>query len=288
MEILWPSVGISVLVCLVFYILAQHWRRVLRRHSWMLRQLGERLRALEEVSDPEFRKRLGESSPMPLEQVFTFSFRLSEQFWRGTLALTDKDWEFVRRFGSFVGSVKLERWRSHTVATITEALPASATAQWQKRSLDLYAGDGKEDGAISIWQLPLRLPTGTTERPPALELVLDRNAIKLCGDWEQGGKVDQANRAAASCEATIFRVPLDFAQLAEFRRREPAGGREERGPNSMANGPPTEAASWRAFYAFADERVGFEWQLGIRDLVRKADWDRWKILEPAEMRAARP
>jgi hypothetical protein len=244
MEILWPALGICAVVFLVFYVLAKHWHRVLRQHSWVIAKLAERVKSLEEVSDPQFRERLGESSPMPLERVFTFCFRLSEQFWRGTLALEDKDWEFVRRFGSFVGSVKLECWRSHTVATITEALPAGATAQWQTRSLDFYAADGKEDDAISLWELPLRLPHGSDERPPSLELLLRRNAIELCADPQGAEGLNQAGAAVG--EVTFFRVPLDSAQLAEFRSQEPRETPHEAHPRSSANGAAS-AASWRAF-----------------------------------------
>jgi hypothetical protein len=178
--------------------------------------------------------------------------------------------------------VKLECWRSHTVATITEALPAGATAQWQTRSLDFYAADGKEDDAISLWELPLRLPHGSDERPPSLELLLRRNAIELCADPQGAEGLNQAGAAVG--EVTFFRVPLDSAQLAEFRSREPRETPHEAHPRSSANGAAS-AASWRAFYASTDERVGFAWQLSVRDLTRKAEWDRWKILEPAEARA---
>jgi hypothetical protein len=286
MEILWPALGICAVVCLVLYVLAGHWQRVLRQQSWMIRKLAERVKSLEEVSDPQFRQRLGESSPMPLEQVFTFSFRLSEQFWRGTLALTDEDWEFIRRFGSFVGSLKLERWRSHTAATITELLPASATEPWQRRSLDYYPGDGKEDEAHSLWELPLCLPNRPAERPSFLELRLDGNAIELCVDLRGSERLNPTNGAPSDAGITVFRVPLDTAQLAEFRSQEPREASDDVNPNLSSNGNATGAASWRAFYAATDERAGFEWQLWVRDLTKKAEWDRWKILEPDEVRAS--
>jgi hypothetical protein len=282
MEILWSALGIGAVVCAVLYVLAGHWQRVLRQQSWMIRKLAERVKSLEEVSDPQFRQRLDESSPMPLTQVFTFSFRLSEQFWRGTLALTDEDWEFIRRFGSFVGSLKLERWRSHTVATITELLPASATEPWQRRSLDYYPGDGKEDEVLSLWELPLCLPNRPAERPSSVELRLHRNAIELCVDFQASERLSQTNGAPADAEIKVFRVPLDTAQLAEFRSRQPRDAPDQENPDSSSNGSALGAVSWRAFYSATDERVGFEWQLWVRDLTGKAEWDRWKILEPDE------
>ena len=140
MEILWPTLGICVLVCFVFFVLVQHWQRVLRHQTWTIRRLNERVRNLEEVDDPEFRRRLGESVPSPLEQVFTFSFRLSDQFWRETLHATQETSSFIQAFGSFLGSVKIERWRGHSVATITEVLPDRRSA---KRKIDHRMTSGK-------------------------------------------------------------------------------------------------------------------------------------------------
>jgi hypothetical protein len=71
------------------------------------------------MNDPELRRRLSDAAPVPLEQVLTLSFRLGDRFWRDTLRASDDDQKFVREYGSFVGAVKLERWRSHTVATIS-------------------------------------------------------------------------------------------------------------------------------------------------------------------------
>jgi hypothetical protein len=283
MDILWPALGICVIVCFVFYVLAQHWRRVLREQSWMVRRLATRVRELEELTDPQFRQRLNESSPMPLEQVITFSFRLSDRFWRGTLGLTDTEWEFVRTSGSFVGSVKLERWRSHTVATIVEALPSSHAAEWQKRSLDFYPGDGG-DKALVLWELRLGLPGGAGERPSSLELVLGRETIELLGRLRgPASREANGNGARGESEAKLFSVSLDTAQLAEFRRRDPVEEGDEKNSNPGRNGWRVAADSWRALYAATNEQAGFEWQLCVRDLTRKANWERWKILDPVEL-----
>jgi len=289
MDILWPALGICAIVCVVFYVLAAHWRRVLHQQSWMVRRLAERVRDLEEISDPQFRQRLDESSPMPLEQVLTFSFRLSERFWRGTLGLSDGDWEFVRTSGTFVGSVKLERWRSHTVATIVEALPSSHAAEWQKRSLDFYPGDGG-DKALVLWELRLGLPGGAGERPSSLELVLGREAIELRAHLHDPAACEANGSGSRGEDAvTFFSVSLDTAQLAAFRSHDPAeegdgdGSGSGKNGNSGRNGWSMAADSWRAFYAANNEGAGFEWQLCVRDLTRKADWERWKILDPVEL-----
>lgn len=281
MDILWGAMGICAIVCLLFYALATRWQRILRQQSWMMRKLAERVKTLEEVSDPQFRQRLSESAPMPLEQVFTFSFRLSEQFWRGTLGSSDKDWEFVRRFGSVVGAIKIEVWRSHSVVTITEALPTSSTAQWQERLLDLYPDDSRE--ALCLWELPLRLPNGSNEHPPSLGLLLRGKVIELRGHLQGDESGPGVNGGGPVGDVTFFRVPLDTAQLAEFRSHEPD---ENSGSSSNSESGQPASTAWRAFYSFSDDRAGFDWQLWVRDLTRKAEWDRWKILEPTAVRAA--
>ena len=60
MDILWPALAIAAIVAFVFYVLAQHWQRVLRQQAWTIRRLFERVRNLEEMADPEFRRRLSE------------------------------------------------------------------------------------------------------------------------------------------------------------------------------------------------------------------------------------
>src|ERR1700732_953595 len=161
MEILWPALGISVIVVFVFFVLARHWQRTLRHHSWTIRRLIERMHDLEEVGDPEFRRRLSQIAPSPLEQVFVFSLRLDDHFWRETLGASPEDMKFIRSFGTFLGSVKIERWRGHSVATIIEVLPESRLAGWQTRSLDLYTAAAEGARAVTLWEVPLVRPRGT-------------------------------------------------------------------------------------------------------------------------------
>jgi hypothetical protein len=280
-DIVWPAIGICLIVCVVFYALAMHWHRILQHQSWMVRKLADRVQVLEEMRDPQFRRRVGENAPPPLEQVFTFSFRLSEHFWRTTLALTDEDWNFIRSCGSFVGSVKLECWRSHTVATITEVLPESKTARWETRSLDFYPDAGKAADALTLWELRLSRPqNGSAVRPPSLALVLRQNALELCGRFPEAKSPEVGVEVGADEEARIFRVPLNVAELTEFRSQDPSDNSDGMNANSASNGFSAAASSWRAFYSHVDETMGFEWQLWSRDLAKKAEWEHWKILEP--------
>ncbi len=172
MDILWTAVGIAVIVVFVFYVLAQHWQRLLRQQNWTIRRLFERVQSLEEMADPEWRRRLSDAVPVPLEQVFTLSFRLDDRFWHDAVRATEDDLKFIREYGSFVGAVKLERWRSHTVATITEVLPDRKATGWQTRALDFYPDPANSGDALSLWELALSRPGLSAERPPSLELLL--------------------------------------------------------------------------------------------------------------------
>ena len=244
MDILWPAVGIGAIVFLLFFVLAAHWQRILRRQSWTVRALAQRVRDLEEISDPQFRQRLADSSPLPLEQVLTFSFFLSDRFWRETLGLSDDDWQFVLKHGRFVGSVKLERWRSHTVATVAEVLPTGQLALWQNRSLDFYPQEGGHD-ALTLWQLQLSPPNGSAARSSSLELILRKNAVELCAELWAPNTPDVKN-AGGKQEVTVFSVPLDLSELDGFRSLEPVSVNGD-GENAESNGEVPRAGTWRAF-----------------------------------------
>jgi hypothetical protein len=287
MEILWPALGIAAIVVFVFYILAEYWRRVLRQQSWIIRRLADRVQNLEDMVDPELRRRLGEAAPVPLEQVFTLSVRWSERFWRDTLHTSDEARQFIRDHGSLLGSVKLERWRSHTVATVTEILPERKTAGWQTRTLDLYPDARRGGEALTLWELALS-PTGlSAERPPSLELVLRANALELQGHLGALAESATGNGHAAvppRDPMVFFRLPLDPEQLAEFRSHDPlvaanAAGPDNGGGQSAASDIGPGGNSWQAFYSNHNEALGIEWQLRLRDLGKKAEWERWRILE---------
>lgn len=272
MDLLWPALGISVIVGFVFFVLAGHWGKVLRQQAMTINRLSNRLQMLEEVDDPHFRERLSESAPAPLEQVITFSPRFTDRFWRETLGLSDSDWEFVRGFGSFVGTVKLERWRSHTLATITELLPNRKTAAWQTRSLYYYPATAGQGEALVLWELPLARPR-LGERPPSIELTLRSDALQLV---ETGGHSGVANGNGA--DRILFSTPLRASLLAPFRSHDPTDAASGNG-HSNGNG----AVAWQSFYAGGDEAMGVEWQLRLVDLSRKIDWERWKILESSSV-----
>jgi hypothetical protein len=284
MDILWTATGIAVIVVFVFYVLAQHWQRLLRQQNWTIRRLFERVQGLEQMTDPEWRRRLGDAAPVPLEQVFTLSFRLDDRFWQEAVRSTADDLKFIREYGSFVGAIKLERWRSHTVATVTEVLPDRKATGWQTRSLDFYPDVGKKGDALSLWELALSRPGLSAERPPSLELLLRANSLELRGRLISIPANPSGNGHSATADGgdvLFFRVPLDTAALAEFRSHEPADS------SSNGNGAAGEAGvngnSWQGFYSHHDEELGIEWQLRLRDLTRKSEWERWKILESAAL-----
>jgi len=280
MGIIWAALGIGAIVAVILFALAQQWQRTLREHSWALRRLTDRIQDLEEMADPRFRQRLSDSSPVPLEQVFTLSFRLDERFWRNALRLTEDDRRFISEFGSFVGSVKLERWRSHTVATVTEVLPDRKATGWQTRSLDFYPGLSGDGHALTLWELDLARPGAASERPPSLELVLRQEDIELRGNL-CGASVQSNDDGSAPAEEDVvfFRVPLDTAELAKFRSPDPLDSPSDNGGPSGASEMAAGPDSWQAFYSDRNENLGIEWQLSLRDLSRKSAWERWKTLE---------
>lgn len=273
MDLLWTAMGICVVVGFVFVVLAKHWQRVLKQQSWAIRRLTERVRDLEEMADPEFLRRLNESAPSPLEEVFTFTFRLSDSFWRETVGLRETDLAFVRAMGSVPGSVKIERWRGHIVVRITEVLPESRLASWQTRTLDVYPEKASKSEPIVLWETPLALPDGLTAAS-SLRLALEDEALTLAQTGSNG-----AGSGHAEDHILFFRVPLDPARLVEFRSQDPLGSASNGNGQSSTAGLAAEASSWQAFYSYEDESLGVHWQLWIRDLRKKAEWDRWKILE---------
>ena len=286
MDILWTAVGIAVIVAFVFYVLAQYWQRLLRQQNWTIRRLFERVQSLEEMADPEWRRRLSDAVPVPLEQVFTLSFRLDDRFWHDAVRSTEDDLKFIREYGSFVGAVKLERWRSHTVATITEVLPDRKATGWQTRALDFYPDPARNGDALSLWELALSRPGLSAERPPSLELQLRANSLELRGHLISAAPDPSGNGHAAAADngdVLFFRVPLDTAGLAEFRSHDPADSAGNGNGNAAGGEAGVNGNSWQAFYSHHNEELGIEWQLRLRDLTRKSEWERWKILESVAM-----
>ncbi len=286
MDILWVALGICVVVVFVFYVLAQHWQRLLVRHAWTVRELTERLATLEEIANPELLRKLEESAAPPLEQVYTFRLCFSDRFWNETLRATPEEMAFVRSQGNLLGSVKIERWRSHSVVTITEILPQSKSAGWQTRSLEVFPGSVPGDGHfVTLWELSLGVANGG--RAPAksrsLELRLHDDSLTLC-TWQNRPPTGEATAdSRAEDEKMLTIVPLDATRLARFRTRDEAT--EAKGfelvpdPEKLARGED----SCVSFYGYRDERQGVEWQLCVRKLVRRDKGERFEILESGEI-----
>lgn len=288
MEVLWPALGITVVVAFVFIVLAQHWQHLLRQQSRAIRQLSQRVQNLEEMADPELRRRLSDAAPVPLEQVFTFSMRLGERFWRDTVRASEEDRKFVHEFGSFLASVKLERWRSHTVATVSEILPARKSAGLQTRTLDYYPNASGGGDALLLWELALARPSSAGLRPPSLELSLRGDALELrtpqisaAAEANGNGHSDSHHSAQA---AILLRLPLDPAELEEFRRNDAESASEADDAKNSGNGEKrtqllNSASYWHALYSGSDEALGIEWELRLRDLGKKSEWERWHVWE---------
>ncbi len=286
MDVLWPALGITVIVLFVFFVLAQHWTHLLRQQSRAIRQLSQRVQNLEDMADPELRRRLGDAAPVPLEQVFTFSMRLGERFWSDAVRASKDDRDYVHDYGSFLASVKLERWRSHTVATISEILPARKSAGLHTRTVDYYPNAGGNDAQL-LWELALARPAAGL-RPPALELLLRAEALELrasqipaAGEANDNGRAD---RESAAQSTVLLHLPLDPAQLEPFRADAPESSPEENyaGIGRRNGGKQqrlTSAGYWHAFYSGSDESLGIDWELRLRDLSKKAEWERWHIWE---------
>ena len=273
MDILWPALGITVIVVFVFFVLALHWQRLLRQQSGAIRQLSQRVQNLEDMADPELRRRLGDAAPVPLEQVFTFSMRLGEPFWSETAHATTEDRKYVHDYGSFLASVKLERWRSHTVATVSEILPARKSAELQTRTLNYYPSTSGADDALLLWELALARPAAAGLRPPSIELLLRGDALELRAAlvWESTETTGNGNSSAPHARQTglLLHLPLDAAQLEEFRGNDPERVSEEEHAQNGKNGARLQqlnsASYWHAFYSGVYEAHGIEWEIRLRD-----------------------
>lgn len=296
MEILWPALGITLIVAFVFFVLAQHWSQTLRQQARAIRRLSQRVQNLEDMADPELRRRLGDAAPVPLEQVFTFSLRLSERFWSQAVRVTEDDRKYIHDYGTFLASVKLERWRSHTVATVSEIVPARKSAGLQTRTLDYYPNAADRDDALMLWELALAVPEAAGLRPPSLELLLRGDALELRATQipssEQANGNGHSDPASLGPVAVLLELPLDPARLDEYRGDAfESGSEEDSGESQRASGIPNaqllnSASFWHAFYSGSDESLGIEWELRLRDLSKKVEWERWHIWESGSIPVA--
>ncbi|MGB6484607.1 MAG: hypothetical protein WBE86_14065 [Candidatus Acidiferrales bacterium] len=286
MEILWAALAICALVSVTFYVLALSWQRMLRSHSRAIRALFQRLEALEGMEDPMMRRKIGELMPSPLEQVHILSFRLGERFWRDTLGATEQQVRHIHEKGTFIGSVKIEVWRSHAAITLRELLPQSKSAGWQTRTVDIYATDSS--APATLWELGLEPETNSRAmEPPSVELRYENGVIVLATrNWTNRARPEAPNSGSAN-ERIVFRIPLDAEQLAQFRA--PETDRETGRVESETTGGSSEAGgqcadAWIASFSHQDERQGVDWQLHIRDLNGRTASEHWTIMEPPQVR----
>ena len=274
MDILWAALAMSAIVSVAFYVLAISWQRTLKGHSRAIRALFQRLESMEAMEDPLMRRRIGELMPSPLEQVHVLSFRLGERFWRDTLGASEQQVRYVHENGTFVGSVKIEVWRSHSAITLTELLPQNRSAGWQTRRLDVYSGDS--EAPCVLWEMrsePAR-NSSVTESSSA-ELRYENGVIVLAARVCQGSP--RFFEDARADETIVFRIPLDAGQLAEFRVSE--ADIEARGLDAKiaADGPV-------ALFSHYDERQDVDWQLRIRELESRSTSENWAIMDPPQVR----
>jgi hypothetical protein len=290
MDILWVALAVCVVVGFVFVVLARHWQRLLVHQSWTIRRLTDRVSSLEEVADPNFRRKLDESAPSPLERVYTFSFRVNDDFWRKTIKATTRQLQYIRDHGNFLGSVKIEQWRSHTVVTITEVLPQSKSATWQTRSFDVFPEDvANAEHPITLWEMSLAdekagLPS---DRVPTLELRWREGELELCARSDRFMRAEDDTITLTPHEQILFAVPLDAERLAQYRVPDGSGNENsemdeilERMTDEI---PAALGNSWIANFAREDDSLGIEWNLSLRDLTRQSDWKRWKVFEAVQM-----
>lgn len=286
MEILWAALAIGSIVSAAFYVLALSWRQVLRSHSRAIGALFRRLEALEAMEDPLLRRKIGELMPSPLEQVHILSFCLGDRFWRDTLGATEQQLDDLHEHGTFIGSVKIEVWRSHAAITVKELLPEGKSLGWQTRSVDIYAADSGKPTVL--WELCLaREPNRGTVEPPAVELRYEnREILLLARTWATGARPDVSPGESAE-EKIVFRIPLNAEKLAPFRvpeADEEAGEEENNVTDARFEAQTKRTDAPVSSFSHQDERQGVAWQLRIRNLDGRSAPGQWTILESPQVR----
>jgi len=270
MDILWAAMAICAIVSVVFYVLAISWQRTLRSQAGAIRMLGQRLETLETMEDPVMRRKIGDLMPSPLEEVCVLSFRMGSGFWLDTVGLTETQVRHIHEHGTFVGSIKIEIWRSHVTITLRELPPHTQSSSWQTRTVDIYE-TGSGAGTV-LWELDLE-PTANVSmrKPAALELSYENRAIVLAIRYIPKENWPGASRGETAGERVVFRIPLDPEHLAEFRTPETAvhAGIEAQEEDASATS-----------FAFQDERQDVDWHLRIHNFNGHMSSGKWAIIEP--------
>lgn len=275
MDILWAAMAICAIVSVVFYVLAISWQRTLRNQAAAIRTLVQRLEAFESMEDPVMRRKISELMPSPLEEVSILSFRLSDGFWRNTAGLTEAQIRHIHEQGTFVGSVKIETWRSHVTVTLRELPPHTQSSGWQTRTVDIYE-TGSDAGTV-LWELDLEPAlTLSTRRHATLELRYENKTVVLAMRHAMKQARTEIAKGENPEERIVFRIPLKTEQLVEFRMPE-----TDRGTGT--EGGKEEDTSVGSF-AFQDEQQGVDWQLRLRSFERRISSGHWTIVEPRRTR----
>jgi hypothetical protein len=287
MDILWMAVSAGIFIVFGLLIIAWHWHERFIRGAIALNALRDRLAALEEIADPERLRRLEKNASSPLERVYTISIQFGNRFWKDTLQLPSEAMAFVRMSGTFLGSIKIECWRTHSIATMSEVLPSSKSASWQTRSVDIYAGDSRiERGGVSLWTLAMHAPQlAAPARFSELELRLERNAVALYAKAAPSSAGFSAEGGESNAEELLTAIPLSPVGLAKYRAtdEEPEleTGFEAVPPGNGSHG---EANSRTTVFEHRNEEQGIDWRLSLREFVLSDDPRRAKVLEVAGFR----
>lgn len=283
MDILWAGLAVCALVAVVFYALAKSWQRVLRKQSRAIGALFQRIEALEGMEDPLMQRRIRELAPSPLQQVHVFSFRLGERFWRKMLKVSSAQMQYLHEHATFIGSMKLEMWQSHTVITLHEIRPQNQSASWQTRSIGIYPSDSPKQHVL--WELTLGAQSKWQhETESALELRYERGAIVL-GIRNEPRQPAAAPRNSEIGERIVFRLPLDAEQLANFRvSNEEIEEFTAQSEGTDGHAEVHETLTRSELFSFEDEGQDVSWRLCIRDLHRSSTARTWVTVEPLQTR----
>jgi hypothetical protein len=139
-----------------------------------------------------------------------------------------------------------------------------------------------------LWELALAKPVAAGLRPPSLELLLRGDTLELRASQVSAATEVHGNGHSDSQHvaqsAVLLQLPLDPAQLEEFRGNDPdsADGEDhaENGNRGTKQQQRLKSTSyWHAFYSGSDDALGIDWELRLRDLGKKAEWERWHIWE---------
>jgi hypothetical protein len=173
------------------------------------------------------------------------------------------------------------------VLTVTELLPQSKSASWQTRSFDIFPESSNEAQPLTLWEMPLEeaKASAATGRVPTIQLRWREGELELCALQNRRGSNEDDVITLVPEERILLSVPLDPARLAPFHKTHESAADEDAGDfeKTPGNGHEANGHRFMAFYGSEDDETGIEWHLWLRDLVRRSEWDRWKIVEAQQM-----